>query len=112
MTGKERVLRLLADGKPHGHMEGYRLGVMLHSRIADLRRDGYRIDCWREGGEYLYQLRPLEEAAGPTPSLAPAVSSSGRATDGDSLLGRGQPAAHLDGQLVLDAPQFRRSAAA
>lgn len=63
MTHAERVLNLLSDGEPHGHMEGYRLGVMLHSRVSDLRRQGYRIDCWREGDLYLYQLKEVPQAA-------------------------------------------------
>lgn len=57
-THKQRVLELLKDGRPHSHMDGYRLGVMLHSRVADLRRDGYRIACWREGDLYMYRLEP------------------------------------------------------
>jgi hypothetical protein len=56
LTHKQRVLALLQDGKPHSHMEGYRLGVMLHSRVADLRRDGYRIECSRHGDLYCYRL--------------------------------------------------------
>jgi hypothetical protein len=57
MTHKQKVLRLLADGEPHSHMDGYRLGVMLHSRVADLRRDGHHIECWRDaGGLYMYRL--------------------------------------------------------
>ena len=57
-TQNERVLRLLKDGKPHTHTELYRLGCVAHSRIADLRRRGHRIECWREGKAYLYQLGP------------------------------------------------------
>lgn len=64
MTHKERVLRLLADNEPHSHLEGYRLGVMLHSRVADLRKDGYTIKCWAEGGLYLYQLFGTVPATG------------------------------------------------
>lgn len=86
MTHKQRVLELLSDGEPHGHMEGYRLGVMLHSRVADLRRDGHEIACWRDGDDYLYQLvaRPLEPSDAPhepdlrgsaAPSWAPDGSS-------------------------------------
>lgn len=64
MTHKEAVLRLLSDRKPHSHHELYALGCVAHSRISDLRRDGYRIDQWREDGVYLYQLKGrLEEAA-------------------------------------------------
>lgn len=67
MTHKQRVLELLRDGKPHGHMEGYRLGVMLHSRVADLRRDGHVIECWSEGrGNYFYRLLSAAESSGQT----------------------------------------------
>lgn len=66
MSHKQRVLELLRDGEPHGHMEGYRLGVMLHSRVADLRRDGHDIECWRDGDNYLYRL--LNVAAGDEPN--------------------------------------------
>lgn len=57
-THKQRVLELLSDGKPHTHHELYRLGVIAHSRVADLRRDGHHIDCWRDGDDSLYQLQP------------------------------------------------------
>lgn len=56
-TGCERVLELLSDGKPHSHMELYRLGLIAHSRVADLRARGYDIECAKTGGEYLYTLR-------------------------------------------------------
>lgn len=56
MTHKQKVLALLSDGQPHSHKEGYALGVMLHSRIADLRRDGHKIDCWRDGALSMYRL--------------------------------------------------------
>lgn len=61
MTHKMRVLQLLSDGEPHSHLEGYRLGVMLPSRVADLRRDGHDIRCWRDGDLYLYALNEPEE---------------------------------------------------
>lgn len=73
-THKQRVLSLLQDGQPHSHMEGYRLGVMLHSRVADLRKDGYTIRCWRDGDDYLYQLVGTLEggALEPQPSAPPS----------------------------------------
>src|SRR6185312_5912881 len=81
MTHKQRVLRLLSDNQPHSHLEGYRLGVMLHSRVADLRRDGYEIKCWAEGGMYLYQLfgtvREGEAAADGASPLGPPRTSAG-----------------------------------
>ncbi len=92
LTHKQRVLRLLSDGHPHSYREGYRLGVMLHSRVADLRRDGHRIDCWRDGDDYLYRMvatldpgraadgesapsRPGSSAAGPEPQNRPEHDS-------------------------------------
>ena len=56
MTHCDRVLALLADGQPHSHHEGYALNVILHSRVSELRKRGYRIDMWRDGDLYLYQL--------------------------------------------------------
>jgi hypothetical protein len=50
------VYQLLSDGKPHSHHEGYALGVVLHSRISDLRRRGIPIRHWRENGTSFYQL--------------------------------------------------------
>ena len=65
MTHAEKVLALLSDGKPHTHHEGYALGVILHSRVSDLRRAGHTIDHWREtvNGETVsvYRLRGLDE---------------------------------------------------
>lgn len=56
MTHKQKVLRLLSDRQPHTHHELYQLGCVAHSRISDLRRDGHKINKWREGDLYLYQL--------------------------------------------------------
>ena len=61
MTHKQRVLDLLSDGQPHSHHEGYALNVILHSRVADLRRDGHTIECWRDGDLSMYQLVALAE---------------------------------------------------
>ncbi len=60
-THCERVLELLSDCKPHSYREIYRLHVIGHSRISDLRKRGHRIDQWRDGDDYLYQLAPSEE---------------------------------------------------
>lgn len=59
-TQCDRVLALLSDGKPHAHLELYRLGCVAHSRVAELRRRGHDIRCWRDGDDYLYKL---EDAA-------------------------------------------------
>jgi hypothetical protein len=43
----------------------YRLGIMVHSRVANLRTRGYDIRVLRDGSDYLYQLRraPRKKAA-------------------------------------------------
>ncbi len=56
MTHNNRVLNLLKDGKPHSHHELYALHVIAHSRVSDLRKQGYAISQWRDGDDYLYQL--------------------------------------------------------
>lgn len=60
MTHTKRVLALLSDGKPHTHLELYALGVIAHSRVADLRKQGHDIACWtaNDHGERVsvYQL--------------------------------------------------------
>jgi len=56
VTHTEKVLRLLRDGRAHSHHELYGLGCVAHSRIAELRRRGHTIRCWREGDLYLYRL--------------------------------------------------------
>lgn len=42
-----RVLAALADGKPHTTRQLYREAgpMILHSRVAELRKKGYRIEC-------------------------------------------------------------------
>lgn len=62
MTGCERVLHALSDGEWHDHLSLYRLGVVLHSRISDLRKRGHHIETRRNGDHYLYRL--LNEASG------------------------------------------------
>jgi hypothetical protein len=76
LTHCARLLEVLSDRQPHDHHELYSLGMIVHSRIADLRKRGYEIAQWsvRENGHtlYLYQLvgEPLS-----SPDLS--VSSSG-----------------------------------
>jgi hypothetical protein len=114
MTHNERVLDLLSDGLPHSHHEGYRLNVMLHSRVADLRKQGHDIACWREGDSYFYRLslhepveRPESESssagswseAGLTaddPSASLLLTAGSGATSRDTL----EPA--VSEQLTLD----------
>lgn len=52
----QRLLTALSDGKPHSHRELYGLGLMAHSRAADLRRRGHDVEVWRDGKDYLYRL--------------------------------------------------------
>lgn len=62
MTHNAKVLELLSDGKPHSHQELYRLYVIAHSRVSDLRKQGHNIACWKEGDLHWYQLLgPSEE---------------------------------------------------
>ena len=85
MTHAEKVLALLSDGQPHTHMEGYRLGVMLHSRVADLRKPkngGHDIRCWREGENYLYQLLSEPDGAAPGTGGRPVLEGAGLAASG------------------------------
>lgn len=72
-THKQKVLDLLRDGRPHTHLELYRLGCVAHSRISDLRRDGHRIDTWRDGDNYLYQLRSSLDETQTASSMAPTL---------------------------------------
>ena len=98
MTHCERVLALLADGQPHSHHEGYALNVILHSRVSELRKRGHRIDMWRDGDLYMYQLAgsPLSRSdplppprahrdAGDTISPFPGAGSD-RLSDGQLAL--------------------------
>lgn len=78
VTHEQKVLALLSDGRPHSHMEGYRLGVMLHSRVAGLRKKGYGIVCDKTGGQYVYTLvsRPLEAETASRTVLASSAEAS------------------------------------
>lgn len=58
LTGNDRVLALLSDGRPHSHLEIYDLRVVGHSRIANLREQGHNIRCERRDGLYWYVLDP------------------------------------------------------
>ena len=76
LTHKELVLRLLSDNQPHSHLEGYKLGVMLHSRVADLRKDGYMVKCWYENKAWMYQLFGSVRAGTGTDNAASDGNSS------------------------------------
>lgn len=109
MTDKARLLELLSDGKPHSHREAYRLGLMAHSRAADLRKDGHNIRVWREGGLYLYQLVVASSAGDLEPSPADGGASRNDAPTDPQSVSPGQGGAPpqsvpSDSQLVLDLP--------
>lgn len=91
MTHTERVLELLADGEPHSHHEGYALNVMFHSRVADLRRQGYRIDCWRDGDLYKYRLRSPVGEPSQASGEKPAATGDGEAEAASSTAGDLEP---------------------
>lgn len=60
LTDCERLLAELRRG-PLTASQAYGLGLIAHSRVSDLRRAGYRIECSRVPGErgaksYLYSL--------------------------------------------------------
>jgi hypothetical protein len=89
VTHVERVYELLRDGKPHSHHEGYALGVILHSRISDLRRRGIPIRHWRENGTSFYQLGvPVDDATQYEPGRGP-TRKDGLTVDSLQLAGTG-----------------------
>ena len=55
-SDSHRLLVVLSDGMAHRGDGLYRLGMMVHSRVADLRRHGFGVDCWRDGDQYWYRL--------------------------------------------------------
>lgn len=73
MTHCDRLLEELSDGEWHPHTSLYRLGMIVHSRVADLRRKGYVIETERDGDLHLYRLvGRLDEA-----DAAPGVDGEG-----------------------------------
>ena len=86
MTHCDRLRAVLADGEWHDHHELYRLGMIVHSRVADLRRKGFTVESMRDGDDYLYRLAGrLDGIAG---SLSPlgirgAVEPVGSPFDAD-----------------------------
>ena len=74
-----RVLAVLSDGQPHTTRDLYRRcgGMVLHSRISDLRAKGYRIECQHIAGKgtgagaYRYQWldAPGKAVNGARPAL-------------------------------------------
>jgi hypothetical protein len=56
VTHCDQLLQVLSDGRPHDHRQLYALGMVVHSRVADLRSKGHDIVCWREGDTSFYKL--------------------------------------------------------
>lgn len=57
MTDCDRLLAVLQDGRPHSHSELYGLGMIVHSRVADLRAKGHNITCTKQR-DYVDHGRP------------------------------------------------------
>jgi len=113
LTDKARLLELLSDGRPHSHRETYALGLMAHSRAADLRKDGNVINVWREGKLYWYQLVGVAPSAEDAEGGAPARGAPGGLTSPSPRQeGVGAAAAPSDSQLVFDLPARLREEAA
>lgn len=62
VSDTQRLLQVLSDGQPHPHDQLYGLGMMVHSRIANLRARGYTIVCTRLAGKYWYTLTGSPDA--------------------------------------------------
>lgn len=84
MTDCDRLLAVLQDGNPHTHHELYKLGMIVHSRVADLRKRGYNIRSWkakthrdhagRDHYAHFYRLVTLDAPdASPAPPTAEAA---------------------------------------
>lgn len=72
----DRILAVLADGREHSHHEFYGWCV-LHSRVAELRKRGHRIEQRRAGDLYLYRL--LNSAVAHPAEAAPVRDLANRA---------------------------------
>lgn len=96
MTDREFLLSVLIDGEPHSQSDLLRRsfnelghGCTVHSRIADLRRDGYLIKCDRvpgkkrgEGWTYTL-LGSLEESSQSATRAHASQHASPSGTTGD-----------------------------
>ncbi|HMA26100.1 MAG: hypothetical protein ACM33U_09010 [Solirubrobacterales bacterium] len=97
-----RLLDALSDGEWHESLSLYGLGMVVHSRVNELRRHGYAIESRCEGrrgrdARYFYRWNRSGEApsaaAGPSQAAAlsvPAQPSEGAsgALDRERVLGR------------------------
>jgi len=98
-TDCDRLLAVLSDGREHSHLELYQLGMIVHSRVADLRKRGHVIHTWRErhpnGTRHMYRLvgtQPLAEREAVVPAVSP--SASGSVLDEQGPIPGGSPACH------------------
>lgn len=103
MTDKQFLLAVLADRREHRLSEILRRsllerghGMTVHSRAADLRRDGFTVACWTLKGQRdsVYQL-----VADDSPLLGTATRFSGPQREG----GVAASSAGVDGS-SRDAP--------
>jgi hypothetical protein len=74
MTGKQQMLEILGDLRPHSHREIYHRMRGNPNVISKLRKEGYTIAMERRGGEYWYQLQGL--SARPRPQPAPLADGT------------------------------------
>jgi hypothetical protein len=85
MTDCDRLLEALKDGAWHSHAELYALGLMVHSRAANLRQRGHTIHVRREWSRsqrrnfYFYRLDSLKGDA--RPGVASPLSEDGPIPD-------------------------------
>lgn len=103
MTGCERVLARLKQG-PASHHELYQLGVIAHSRIADLRRKGHQIECEKQNGLYVYSLLSEPEPQAEKGSLGAAVMRERKPAPDEAPSGSESGDAHLSAP--VDVPAF------
>lgn len=98
-----RVLEVLSDGQPHTMREVHaRAGFMrLNSRVSELRSRSFAIECWRDGGDYVYQLLARPESPRVPPlgsgraSVSPAPPEAPNPEPATKPVGRGAGSAHL-----------------
>lgn len=90
MTDVAYLLSVLQDGEPHSSTEILRRsfddrghGLMVHSRVADLRAQGHQIACERvpgkrRGDAFRYTLSPTGSLVEPlSPEAPPSQSDQG-----------------------------------
>lgn len=98
-TDADRLLAVLSDGRAHSHLELYALGMIVHSRVADLRKRGHDVQTWREnhpnGTRYWYQLAaPLTKREESTEGSMSSRPVSGSVLDEQGFIPGGSSACH------------------